>query len=361
MFDQKIFIKKLKAIFYQLFNRKLPFVVFEKDDELEITDPLFLPEWIFTNVDYETMLAYDSKPDYFYSKVVLLNKEFINEFYQLFPLFKTTSCIVRVVDFLSSLSKADDITQCSLNNVMDDIVLSYPEKGITVDKVIGTHILDIDVEMYYHIWQSGLITSEWADRKFLTKDDMSNEKFIIEVNDSEPGVGFRTPRQAKVLVQVGLTVPSLPVLLKNTKVDDPSSQQCVLESGYDGDSVLINAKYSFDNLLSCISTQPAQRWFVRQQHKEPDHGREPETPKTQEQSQVSGHSDGLGKQDQRSEGEAGAESDAGTTCTGNCKDCKSVFNELRKLFQYKPVLTGPDTDGNDCERISENGAGTANS
>lgn len=318
MIDQKEFLKMMKAIFYQLFNRKLPFVVFERSYP---TDLSFVPKWLFTNVDYDTILMYDSKPDYFYQEMTLLDDDFQNKFYTLFPLLKSVSCLIRVVDFVSSLSKATDITQCSLNLISNDIVMSYPEKDRIVDKVIGVHLLDIDVEMYRTIYASGLIQSSFAARKFLTADDLSRDKFIMEVDDGESVLEHPHPRQARIIVQTGLTVPSLPTFLKNIKLEGPLaqlSQQCVLESGYDGDSVLVNSKYS-NNYFACIGTQPAQRWFVHlnQINKESNHGGS-ETNKAQEQYKETRTEQGMGREDSSSEGEKDA---GGSSCGGNCETC----------------------------------------
>lgn len=317
MLNQKDFLKLLKAIFYQLFNRKLPFVVFEREDPNALN---FMPHWLFTNVDYETMLMYDAKADYFYHELRFFGDDFTGQFYQLFPLLRSTSCLIRVVDFLSSLSKADDIEQCSLNKINSNIVLSYPEKGITVDKLVGVALLDIDVEMYRKLFESGLIQSPFAARKFLEPEDLANDKFIMEVDDGESVLEHLHPRQARIIVQVGLTVPSLPTFLKNVKLDDPLPQHCVLESGYDGDSVLVNSKYS-NNIFSCIGTQPAQRWFVHRNltEKDSDHART-ETNQTQEQYQETGSEQGLGKQDTGSEEQKGTGNDE-SSCGGTCENC----------------------------------------
>ena len=324
MIDQKEFLKVMKAIFYQLFNRKLPFVVFERSYP---TDLNFVPKWLFTNVDYDTILMYDSKPDYFYQEMTLLDDDFQDKFYTLFPLFKSVSCLIRVVDFISSLTKATDLTQCSLNLISHEIVLSYPEKDRIVDKHIGVHLLDIDVEMYRTIYASGLIRSSFAARKFLTAEDLAKDKFIMEVDDGEAVLEHPHPRQARIIVQTGLTVPSLPTFLKNIKLGDTSSQlsqECVLESGYDGDSVLVNSKYS-NNYFACIGTQPAQRWFVHlnQVNKESNHGRS-ETNEAQEQYKETGTEQRMGGKNTGSERK---ESSGRSSCSGNCACCTSCGGE----------------------------------
>lgn len=257
MFDQKEYLKKMKLIFYQLFNRKLPFVVFDRFIPEE--DPF--PAWLFTNISYESILMYDAKPDYFCANVLMNDKEFYTTFYQLFPLLQNTPCVIRIVDFLSALSKADDITRCSINRIMDEVVLTYMEKDQTVDKTIGTCLLEIDVEMYKKIYTSGIIPSVLPARREFRAEDLKEDKFIIEMDDGDE-TPEHIPRKARIIIQVGLTIPSIPMFVKNYKENDPDANVCELVTGYDGDSVLANARYH-NNLLSCTITQPAQRWFVR--------------------------------------------------------------------------------------------------
>ena len=256
MLEPKDFMKKAKLIFYQLFNRKLPFVVFDATSFDRV-----VPTWLFTNIDYETILMYDSKPDYFCSSVMILDKEFAATFYELFPLLRQVPCIVRVVDFLSALSKATNLTQCSLNLVMNDIVLTYIERDHTVDKVIGTKLLDIDVEMYKKVYESGIIPHVLPGERVFKAEDLQEDKFITTVDDGAAAEGH-VPRQVRVIIQVGLTVPCLPLIVKNDKETDPKDQSCTLRTGYDGDSVLSESHY-ISPLVCCHTTQPAQRWFVK--------------------------------------------------------------------------------------------------
>ena len=321
MMDQKEFLKKMKLIFYQLFNRKLPFVIFEKMDP-SIDESFIIPEWYFTNVDYETILMYDAKPDYFYGKVQIFDTEFANTFYTLFPLLKNESCFIRVVDFVSALSKDEDITQCTLTSSMSNIVLTYHDKGNLVSKYVGVKLLDVDVEMYKKVWWSGVIRSDFPYRKFMGVEDLKEDKFILPIEDGEK-TPKHIPRQTKMIVQVGLTVPSLPIFLKNTKLTDDISQHCVIEAGYDGDSVITETKYVADRLLACIITQPSQRWFVRHnQIKEPDYGRESETNQTQNTNQETRPEQGLGEQNTSSQGEERPANSS--SCTGTCSSCSGA-------------------------------------
>lgn len=248
----KEFMTISKAIFYQLFNRKLSFVVFSGDESKS-------NEWLFTNVGYETILMYDSNPDYFYSYVVIKNKAYLDKFYEYFPVLKSTACLIRVVDMLSTLSKLDDISKCSVQRRHNEIVMVYTDNDEEVIKPIGVHLMDIDVDMYQTLWRSGLITSEHSYSKEYTYMEITevDGRTILHVSDSD-GSDEHLPRRATVVVQYGFMLPSLSMFLKNMSDQNQSFTVC---AGYDKDSVIVNARYDTD-LLSCITTQPAQRWFV---------------------------------------------------------------------------------------------------
>lgn len=321
MLNPKEFMKKLKLIFYQLFNRKLPFVVFDCFNQEE--GDIF-PSWLFTNIKYETILAYDAKPDYFCADVMILDKEFTQEFYQLFPILKSTPCLIQAVDFISALSKASDITQCSLNLIHDEMILSYPDKNQIIDKVIGIRLLDIDVEMYKTVYNSGKYPNVLPYTRIFKSNELQADKFITEIYD-----GWTTedhvPRKVRIIIQVGLTVPSLPLLLKNYKPIDDKESECEIKAGYDGDSVLVNSHYT-NSLVCCNITQPAQRWFVRREpsRKDNQYAGEPETDQTQESDQETRTRQELGEEDTGSQGEAGSsegKSSGNSACSGSCDTC----------------------------------------
>lgn len=242
-----------KSIFYQLFNRKLSFVVFTGNKSL-------YNKWMFTNVDYETILVYDSNPDYFYSLVTLKNEKYLDKFYTLFPILKTTPCLIRVVDFLSTLSKAKSLNDCIIRKDRNNIVLSYTDKdNIVIEKIIGCCLLDIDVDMYYTLWKSGLITSEHPYLKsyLFTELQEIGGRSIVQVFDSN-GEDNHNPRKVSAVVQLGYMVPNISMFLKNMS---EQNQSFTISAGYDKDSIIVNGIYDTD-LLSCITTQPAQRWFI---------------------------------------------------------------------------------------------------
>lgn len=252
--SEKEFNTISKAVFYQLFNRKLSFVVFTGDEKK-------YHQWLFTNVDYKTMLVYDAKPDYFYSLVTIRDKKYLDKFYTLFPILKTTPCLIQVVDFLSSLSKIEDMSTCQMKRVRSDIILSYSDKNNNVvEKPIGTVLEDIDVDMYYTLWETGLIKSNHPYSKIYTYSEINeiDGRAILMVNDSDGCDKDHDPRSTPVVAQFGNMIPHLAMFLKNMSKESQSFTIC---AGYDKDSVLVNAHYDTD-FLSCITTQPAQRWFI---------------------------------------------------------------------------------------------------
>ena len=251
--ERKEFDKILRAIAYQLFNRKLPFIVFSGNAST-------LDEWLFTNVKYETLLVYDSKPEYYYQNVSIKNTEFLTQFYQYFTILLTTPCIVRVVDFLSALSKIDDLKVCGMRIDDSDIVVTVPTPTGPIEKSIGEVITKIDAESYKAYWKSGLVTSPHPYRHQLCYSDLNTSTdgaFGIEVPDSDQDPNH-TPRTTLILLHSGLSYPTLDMFNKATKL---TGTDFTLVSGYDGDTVLINITYDCE-LLSSVGTQPSQRWFV---------------------------------------------------------------------------------------------------
>ena len=251
--SDKEFNTTSKAIFYQLFNRKLSFVVFTGDEKK-------YHKWLFTNVDYKTMLVYDAKPDYFYSRVKIKDKKYLDKFYTMFPILKTTPCLIQVVDFLSALSKVKDMSTCEIKRKRNDIVLLYLDNENMVEKIIGCVLQDIDVDMYYTLWDSGLIKSNHPYSKMYTYSEINevDGRAILMVNDSDGFAEDHDPRTAPIVAQFGNMIPHLAMFLKNMSKESQSFTIC---AGYDKDSVLVNAHYDTD-FLSCVTTQPAQRWFI---------------------------------------------------------------------------------------------------
>lgn len=247
-----------KAVFYQLFNRKLSFVVFTGN----VSN---YNNWLFTNVDYETILTYDSNPDYFYSLVIIKNEKYLEKFFSLFPILKTTPCLIRVVDFLSGLSKAPELSVCEIKRKMHDIILSYKDKDDNViEKTIGCILLDIDVDMYYTLWKSGLITSDHPYSKLYAYSEINevDNRMILKVMDSDGEDSSHSARSVITVVQQGFMIPYISMFLKSMP---KQNQSFTILAGYDKDSVILNASYDTE-FLSCITTQPAQRWFVTKQN-----------------------------------------------------------------------------------------------
>ena len=246
-----------KAVFYQLFNRKLSFIVFTGNEES-------YNKWLFTNVAYETILMYDSKPDYVYSLVTIKDEDYLERFYTVFPLLKTTACLIYVVDFLSTLSKVPDTSKCTLKQNREDIILEYTSNDEVVEKIVGRSLLDIDVDMYYTVWKSGLITSNHPYSRLYEFSEIKevDSRTILRVMDSDGSDQFHPPRNASTVVQFGYMIPYLSMFIKSIP---KQSQEFTILAGYDKDSVILNAHYDTD-FLSCITTQPAQKWFVAKQN-----------------------------------------------------------------------------------------------
>ena len=255
--ERKEFEKLLKAICYQLFNRKLMFLILKGD-------PLLKHHWLFTNVDYNTMLIYDNKPEYYYQQVEIQHNEFVAEFYRLFPALLNTPCILRVVDFVSTLSKISDLSTCSIIAYESQVMLNYPTPDGSVEKPIGIVMSDLDVETYYRFWSAGICKSDHTAKQTLNYPDLKEDTdgatgvWVADCQD-DPN---RQPRKALAVLHKGLLVPSLDQFTKAIK-DAPTT--FIVKSGYDGDSILINTEY-LCSLLCTYGTQHAQRWFVQRIH-----------------------------------------------------------------------------------------------
>ena len=259
--DDKEFFNTLKAIFYQLFSRKLMFVVFTGDPNKE-------DQWLLTNVDIETMRVYDESPAYHFAVLNIKDKDFLHEFFKRFPVFKTISCIVRVVDFCASLAKADVLSDCTVDGNYDILTVTYPEKNKLCEelvekqtKEIGYVIPDIEVEMYYNTWKSGLVTSEDPYSKVLDEEQIfQDDKTIMLVQNKKVGDEKSPIKYALVILQTGFLVPTLIPFCKAIK---GQTKSITLQVGYDLNTVMLTTIYDTP-LLKAVITQPSQRWFVKE-------------------------------------------------------------------------------------------------
>jgi len=263
--DDKQFFNTLKAIMYQLYSRKLMFIVFTGD-------PNKRADWLFSNVDRDTMLVYDESSEYHFSKVTIKDNDFLDMFYKKFPILLNNPAIIRVVDFCSPLSKAEALSDCELSNSADSLAMTFSMKNKTNPELVlkdtkdcGFILQDIEVDMYYTVWKSGLVKSENPFHLPLSVTDITDDKGallenrVIVVQDiANPTDNFKA-QHAMVIMQPGYTVPTLPAFVKSVK---NQSSEFELIAGYDTNSVIVNCSYD-TTLLSCIGTHPAQRWFVK--------------------------------------------------------------------------------------------------
>jgi len=231
-------------------------------------DPNKDNQWLFTNVDIETMRVYNDSPSYHFAVVTIKNRDFVNEFFKRFPLFKTTGSIVRVVDFLSSLAKAtSDLKACEVTGAFDLLTVTYPEKNKMCEdlvekqsKEIGNVIQDIEVEMYYTVWKSGLVKSENPYTKVLDDPQIfQDEKTLMVVQDRSVGTEKAPIQYALIIVQPGFLIPTVVAFGKAIK---NQSKTVTLTAGYDLNTVIVSVTYDTP-LLTATITQPSQRWFVK--------------------------------------------------------------------------------------------------
>ena len=66
-------------------------------------------------------------------------------------------------------------------------------------------------------------------------------------------------KKITAIMQFGYNIPSLNMFLKNLPKQNKSF---TIHAGYDKDSVSVYSIYDTD-LLTCISSQPSQRWIVK--------------------------------------------------------------------------------------------------
>ena len=257
-YDNKKFVTLLKAIFYQLFSRKMQFVVFNGDPSKSQT-------LMFSNVPLETMLVYDDSPEYCFHEVMIRDLDFVADFYKRFPILKNHPCFIRVVDFLSTFTKNKDIDKSVMAIDDEDITLSYDtvdsttkEETTTVNS-IGSIITPVEADMYTNVYRSGKIVSDDPYSIKINKSEVGDdESKVMLVNDIAHPTDKFPSQCALVILQPGFNVPTLNSFCKAVK----ESEEFELLAGYDKNCIILNCVYD-TTLLKSYGTHPAQRWFVK--------------------------------------------------------------------------------------------------
>ena len=258
-YTDKEFLTIGKAIFYQLFSRKMPYVIIRHDSVYNDT-------FIFSNVDDKTMLLYDENPEYCFHKVVVHDKKFLEDFYARFPDLAVKTCYIRVVDFFATLSKSKDLNDAKLELDNETILMTYAETSKLTDAKeifkapVGILLSELEADMYYQIWQSGIIRSDDPYIYSLDKDDFTDEesKYLLLQDIGHPTEQMKA-QHAMVILNPGLNIPTLHSFMKAMKNQCPYVR---ILTGYDVNCLVQNYEYETP-LLTSYGTHPAQRWFAR--------------------------------------------------------------------------------------------------
>lgn len=258
-YSDKEFLAIGKAIFYQLFSRKMPYVVIQHDSVYNDT-------FMFSNVDNETMLIYDENPKYCFHKVVVHDKKFLEDFYERFSILSTYTCYIRVVDFFATLAKNKDLNDAKLEVENEIIYMTHVETSKfsdakeTFKSPVGILLSEIEADMYFHIWQSGIVKSDDPYMFMLDKDEYTDDesKYIVLQDIAHPTE--KIPAQhAVVILNPGFNIPTVHSFIKSMKNQNPYVR---LVCGYDVNCIVQNYEYETP-LLTSYGTHPAQRWFAR--------------------------------------------------------------------------------------------------
>ena len=252
-YNDKDFVNILKAVWYNLFSRKLPFITM-------LGDPNLSDVFMFSNVDVDTMLIYDDSAKYGFARVVMKNKKFLEDFYTRFGVIKTIPCVINVVDFIATLTKNKDINEVGIKMEDSYIYMSYTDNNITIWKKVADIVPRIVADMYFTIWKSGLVTSEDPYITVFTDKDFDDKDYKVitvrDINQEKPNL---KSQNALAILQPGLNIITLNSYLKAIKGE---VKEVTLICGYDKNSIVMNYKYD-GNAVYVLGTHPSQRWFVK--------------------------------------------------------------------------------------------------
>ncbi len=252
----KIFLNKLRNIFCRFFDRKMSYFVRDSREDRNT--------FLFTNVPFETILLYDDAPHYSYHKVVVHDEEFLDDFYEVFPMLKDTDCIIDIGEFTVGLTDkmVEDPTKQSedgkpvLHPELETAVLSKEGESIhlyvgeNVSRTIGTLLSPQDASAYWGYFKLGLLTDPSPFICPTEGLDMSEKYSIWTVPVGED-------RMTKIILQPGYNIPSVAKYQKASK----DTGTITIRLGRDGLSYLVSYDYH-GALLDATGTQHDQRWYM---------------------------------------------------------------------------------------------------
>ena len=150
--SEKEFIKQLKLLFSSLFSRAMTKVVIGcpglKDNE-----------FIFSNIKLEEIQMYEPDPAYFIHIVEVLEKQFLDDLFEVFPFMKDTCCLLYTDKFLSTIGKhvgkLSEIKIHTNNENIDLCVITENKTPLVV--TCATIISEHDALQYKRVFDSGCI------------------------------------------------------------------------------------------------------------------------------------------------------------------------------------------------------------
>lgn len=250
--SDKDFIKQLKLLFSSLFSRAMTKVVVGCP---ELKDN----EFIFSNIKLEEIQMYEPDPAFFIHRVEVLETQFMNDLFELFPFFKDTCCLLYSDKFLSTIGKhvgkLSEI-QIFMNNENIDICVITSNKTplvVTCAEIISEH----DALQYKRVFDSALIDPMCATSQDISDSiDVKSDYSVVDLNFFKDRIcKFVHPSKGYVSIK---EYPNKAVLL------DFSYTAYAIN---DKTSLRVNTVFKSPS-VNVTSVQPSMIWFTKPKNKE---------------------------------------------------------------------------------------------
>ena len=250
--NEKEFIKQLKLLFSSLFSRAMTKVV--------IGCPgLKNNEFIFSNIKLEEIQMYEPDPAYFIHKVEVLEEQFIEDLFEVFPFMKDTCCLLYTDKFLSTIGKhvgkLSEI-QIFMNSENIDLCITTENKTplvVTCATIISEH----DALQYKRVFDSGLIDPTCSISQNIAESINSKDEYsVIDLNFFKDRIcKFVHPLKGYVSLK---EFPQKAVLLDYT-------YNAFITN--DKKSLRVNTVFKSPS-VNVTSVQPSMIWFTKPKNKE---------------------------------------------------------------------------------------------
>ncbi len=250
--SDKEFIKQLKLLFSSLFSRAMTKVVIGCPE-------LNNNEFIFSNIKLEEIRMYEPDPAYFIHKVEVLETQFMNDLFEVFPFFKDTCCLLYSDKFLSTIGKhvgkVSEI-QIFINNEQIDLCVMTSNKTpfvMTCAEIISEH----DAMQYKKVFDNALVdplTS--ASQDIAESIDIKSDYSVIDLN-------FFEDRECKFVHP----------LKGYVSIKEYPNKALLLDYSYtahitnDKTSLRVNTEFKSPS-VNVTSVQPSMIWFTKPKNKE---------------------------------------------------------------------------------------------